>query len=80
MTPRSSSSAADDSMMTLSFLNKRSDCEHKFQMRIEIAGMSREVCESCGKVSVGYVESHISPERAQSFEGAVAATGGAPED
>lgn len=51
--------------MTLSFLNKRSECTHRVQMRIEIAGMSREVCESCGKVSVGYVESHIGPARAQ---------------
>jgi hypothetical protein len=51
--------------MTLSFLNKRSECTHQVKMRIEIAGMSREVCESCGKVSVGYVESHISPARAQ---------------
>lgn len=27
---------------------------------MEIAGMSRSVCESCGRVSVGYVENHIS--------------------
>ena len=27
-------------------------------MRIEVAGMSREVCESCGRVSLGYVEDH----------------------
>jgi len=61
--------------MTLSFLNKRSTCEHKFQMRIEIAGMSREVCESCGKVSVAYVESHLSAERAQALDESVAAFG-----
>lgn len=66
--------------MTLSFLNKRADCEHRFQMRIEIAGMSREVCESCGKVSVGYVESHISSERAQTFKKSVAVIGASSED
>lgn len=54
-------------------MNKRTDCEHRFRMRTEIAGLSREVCESCGKVSVGYVESHISPERAQRFDEVVTA-------
>lgn len=52
--------------MTLSFLSKRrltADCTHSNQMRIEIAGMSREVCESCGKVTVSYVEEHYHPER-----------------
>lgn len=63
----------------MSFLNKRSDCTHQFQMRIEIAGMSREVCESCGKVSVGYVQSHISPERAQAFGDAISAAGATSE-
>ena len=28
-------------------------------MRIEVAGMSREVCETCGRVSLGYVEDHF---------------------
>ena len=54
--------------MTLSFLSKRrftADCTHSNQMRIEIAGMSREVCEACGKVTVSYVEEHYHPERVQ---------------
>lgn len=34
-------------------------------MRIEIAGMSREVCENCGRVSVGYVEEHYTEQGAQ---------------
>lgn len=37
-------------------------------MRIELAGMSREVCASCGRVSVGYVEEHFSPEGARAIE------------
>jgi hypothetical protein len=54
--------------MTLNFLSKRrhmTDCSHKSQMKIEIAGMSREVCESCGKVTVSFVDEHFSRERAQ---------------
>jgi hypothetical protein len=54
--------------MTLNFLSKRrhtTDCKHTTQMKIEIAGMSREVCESCGKVTVSYVDEHFSRERAQ---------------
>lgn len=54
--------------MTLSFLSKRrltADCTHSNQMRIEIAGMSREVCEACGKVTVSYIEEHYDPERVQ---------------
>ncbi|HJS72393.1 MAG TPA: hypothetical protein VJ858_06655 [Acidimicrobiia bacterium] len=48
--------------MTLNFLTKRrrtTECTHEKQMRIEVAGMSRDVCESCGRVSVGYVDDHI---------------------
>jgi len=58
----------DNHCMTLNFMAKRrftSECQHKTQMRIEIAGMSREVCESCGKVSVSFVEDHFKPEHAQ---------------
>ena len=54
--------------MTLSFLSKRrlnADCSHSNQIRIEIAGMSREFCEACGKVTVSYVEEHYNPERVQ---------------
>jgi hypothetical protein len=35
------------------------ECTHEKQMRIEVAGMSREVCESCGRVSVGFVDDHL---------------------
>jgi hypothetical protein len=34
-------------------------------MKIEIAGMSREVCESCGRVRIGYVENHAKAKDAQ---------------
>ena len=54
--------------MTLNFLAKRhfaNACQHQTQMRIQIAGMSREVCESCGKVSVSFIEDHFRPEHAQ---------------
>jgi len=30
-------------------------CPHESQVTLEVAGLSRSVCESCGKVSVGYV-------------------------
>lgn len=48
--------------MTLNFMAKRrmtAGCAHDHQMRIEVAGMSREVCESCGRVSVAYVGDHF---------------------
>lgn len=65
--------AGDDDVyrMTINFRSRRrttSDCEHETSMRIEVAGMSREVCESCGRVSVGFVEEHFSPEGAQAVE------------
>lgn len=37
-------------------------CPHTNQVTIEVAGMSRSVCESCGRVSVGYVGDAYSPE------------------
>lgn len=37
-------------------------CLHTNQVTIEVAGMSRSVCESCGRVSVGYVGDAYSPE------------------
>ena len=37
-------------------------CLHTSQVTIEVAGMSRSVCESCGRVSVGYVGDAYSPE------------------
>lgn len=30
-------------------------CTHTSEVTIEVAGLSRSVCESCGRVSVGYV-------------------------
>lgn len=64
--------------MTIKFLSKNrtsTSCKHESQMRIEVAGMSREVCESCGKITVGYVENHLAPERAQKLEAAIRAFG-----
>lgn len=64
--------------MTKNFLSKdrvTSNCTHESQMRIEIAGMSREVCESCGKVSVAYIEDHFQPERVQEVEEAIRSFG-----
>lgn len=64
--------------MTLKFLSKNKvtgACEHESQIRTEVAGMSREVCESCGKVTVGYIQSHIQPERAQELEASIRAFG-----
>lgn len=65
---------ADEIRMTIKFLSKHgptTECKHESQMRMEIAGMSREVCESCGKVSVGYVENHLASERADKLEAAL---------
>ena len=47
--------------MSLNFLARSrttANCKHESTMRIEVAGMSREVCEGCGRVSLGYVENH----------------------
>lgn len=54
--------------MTINFLAKKRatlDCDHETQMRIEVAGMSRGVCETCGRVSVGFVGEHFGSEWAQ---------------
>ncbi len=64
----------DEIHMTIKFLSKHGladECKHESQMRIEIAGMSREVCESCGKVSVGYVKNHLASERAGKLDAAL---------
>lgn len=48
--------------MTINFLARRltsPDCAHESSIRIEIAGLSREACEACGRVSVGYVGNHL---------------------
>jgi len=47
--------------MAFNFITRRrmtSNCTHKSVMRIEVAGMSREVCESCGRIRLGYIEAH----------------------
>jgi hypothetical protein len=62
MTPKFGRAPVDHPSMTLNFLTKRrmtTECAHEKQMRIEVAGMSREVCESCGRVSVGFVDDHL---------------------
>lgn len=69
--------------MTIKFLSRHgptNQCGHESQMRTEIAGMSREVCESCGKVSVGYVGNHLVHERAEELEAAVRSFGTSPEN
>lgn len=61
---------ADVLDMTIHFLTKRRatlDCSHETQMTIEIAGLSRGVCETCGKVSVSYVGEHFKSEMAQAL-------------
>lgn len=34
-------------------------CPHTSELRMEIAGMSRTVCEKCGRVSVAYLDDHL---------------------
>lgn len=61
MAPKFHVGEADLSPMALNFLTKRrmtSNCAHKSLVRIEVAGMSREVCAECGRVSLGYIEPH----------------------
>ena len=62
MTPKIGPRNVDHRSMTLNFLTKRrmtTECTHEKQIRTEVAGMSREVCESCGRVSVGFVDDHL---------------------
>lgn len=71
MTPKNCQESDDAHLMTIKFRSKRrttSECTHETSMRIEVAGMSREVCEACGRVSVGFVEEHFSPEGAHAVE------------
>lgn len=78
MTLDVSSLPVDEIHMAIKFLSKQrsiADCKHESQMRIEVAGMSREVCESCGKVSVGYIKNHLDSERAEKLEAAVRSFG-----
>lgn len=74
---------ADENRMELSFLtNRRSTatCEHVHQVSFEIAGMSRSVCENCGKVSVRYIENHFSPERIYEVESMLSSLHASNED
>lgn len=62
MSPKRATSIVDVFFMTITFRSKRrttDNCVHSHQVHMEIAGMSRAVCETCGRVSVGYVENHI---------------------
>lgn len=34
-------------------------CSHATELRMEIAGLSRTVCEQCGRVSVAYIDDHL---------------------
>lgn len=64
MTPKTFGCGVEDSDMPLKFLAKgrtTANCKHDSVIRIEVAGMSREVCEDCGRVSLGYVEQHLQP-------------------
>ncbi|HUG31936.1 MAG TPA: hypothetical protein VMM14_03500 [Acidimicrobiia bacterium] len=52
--------------MELKFKTKRrpaTQCKHTSEVRLEIAGLVRSVCESCAKVSVAVVEDRFRPER-----------------
>lgn len=56
-------------VMQLNFLTKRrpttTHCEHTSEVRLEIAGLNRSVCESCGRVSVEYLGDHLGTRRSQ---------------
>jgi hypothetical protein len=67
MAPRNRTVSADATGMSLKFLTKQrpvTHCDHPSEVRLEIAGLSRSVCESCGRVSVGYVKDHFRSSRA----------------
>jgi hypothetical protein len=40
-------------------LRSAEKCSHTTELRMEIAGMSRTVCEHCGRVSVAYIDDHL---------------------
>jgi hypothetical protein len=69
MTPKFTRRQVEEDVMSLNLLARSrnaDNCKHESAMRIEVAGMSREVCESCGRVSLGYVENHCHKRLAQS--------------
>lgn len=54
--------------MTFSFKTRQRAtiiCTHASEVTLEIAGLSRSVCESCGRVSVSYVGDAYPPEWAE---------------
>jgi hypothetical protein len=61
MTPKIAGGPVEECCMSLNFKARSrmaANCRHELSMRIVVAGMSREVCEACGRVSLGYVENH----------------------
>lgn len=40
-------------------LRNMEKCSHTSELRMEIAGLSRAVCERCGRVSVAYIDDHL---------------------
>jgi hypothetical protein len=64
MTPKFHALGVDQPCMGFSFSTKQRStalCKHTTEIKIEVAGLSRSVCESCGNVSVGFVKD-IYPE------------------
>lgn len=72
MVPKLGAGRAEYGVMTLRQAKRRAtaQCKHDSLMRIEVAGMSREVCEGCGRVSLAYVEEHFHTKLAQLRSGA----------
>ena len=61
MTPKIAGGPVEEGCMSLNFRARSrmaANCKHESKIRIVVAGMSREVCEACGRVSLGYVENH----------------------
>lgn len=48
-------------------LRSMDKCSHTREMRTEIAGMSRSVCEDCGRVSVTYIDDHLRRTRSSQY-------------
>jgi hypothetical protein len=68
MTPKIGAQPAEYRGMSFKLRDKgrtSATCKHESLMRIEVAGMSRDVCESCGRVRIGYVEDHARARAAQ---------------
>ena len=83
MAPRNRSPPVDVFDMELKFMSKRrpaTQCKHTSEVRLEIAGLVRSVCETCGRVSVDVVEDRFSPERRHGPGPLVPAAGSGPID